>query len=172
MAPQTPKRIPQTRGRFMQAGGFVSKRIRAAGEKRGFAETRLLTHWAEICGPELAALTVPVKVSYARQGFGGTLILSCEGARALEVQMQAEVIRTRVNACYGYNAIRRISLTQTDSAGFAEAQARFAGPEVRQPTAPAPVPEAVARQTEGVQSEALRLALGRLGTNITSRKTV
>ncbi|TMV57313.1 DUF721 domain-containing protein, partial [Thioclava sp. BHET1] len=47
---------------FEQTSGLLKERIRAAGETRGFAVTRLLTHWAEIVGPEIAPLAVPVKV--------------------------------------------------------------------------------------------------------------
>ena len=42
------------------------------------------------------------------------------------VQMQLPKLRERVNACYGYNAISRILLTQTAPTGFAEGQAEFA----------------------------------------------
>ncbi|MEM9793484.1 MAG: DciA family protein [Pseudomonadota bacterium] len=169
MPKRAQQRIPQTRGRFVRAGDFISKSIRSAGEKRGFAQSRLLTQWTEICGPELAAIALPLRVSYSGQGLGGTLVLSCEGARAPEVQMQADVIRTRVNACYGYNAIRRISLTQTDSAGFAEAQKRLAPPPAQPEPVVPEVSKVAARQTADVASEELRLALGRLGTNILSR---
>ncbi len=158
-------------GQFKQAGALLAKRIRSVGEKRGFAETKLLTHWAEICGPDLAAIALPVKISYARDGFGATLMLSCEGARATEVQMQVETIRARVNACYGYNAISRVRLTQTDSAGFAEAQRSFTGPD-KPETTPQPIAPAAAQVAQTVANDALRLALARLGTNILNRNPV
>ena len=37
----------RTRG-FERTSGLVQGQIRKASEKRGFAETRLLTHWVEI----------------------------------------------------------------------------------------------------------------------------
>lgn len=40
--------------------------------------------------------------------------------------MQLEQIRAKVNACYGFNAVSRISLTQTAPTGFAEG-AGFSG---------------------------------------------
>ena len=40
---------PKRRGRgFEPASGLLKDRIRAAGESRGFAVSRLLTHWAEV----------------------------------------------------------------------------------------------------------------------------
>lgn len=163
-----PKRVKK----FTHAGALLTARVRRAGERRGFAESRLLTQWAAIVGPDLAPMARPVKVSYAREGFGATLMLACDGARAPEVQMQAETIRARVNACYGYNAISRVRLTQETAAGFAEAQAAFAGPAPA-PAEHAPDPKA-ARAAEAATAEigdaGLRAALARLGSNILSQK--
>ncbi|MCU0856622.1 MAG: DUF721 domain-containing protein [Rhodobacteraceae bacterium] len=52
-----------------RAGALLASRIRAAGESRGFAVSRLLTHWAEIAGEDVARVTEPVEVSYGK-GFG------------------------------------------------------------------------------------------------------
>ena len=157
------------RGRgFRQTGGLVARQIRRVSESRGFAETRLLTDWAAICGPELAAKVTPVRVHYGKGGLGATLIVLCDGARAPEVAMSAETIRARVNACYGYNAIVRGKITQPAAGraaptGFSEDPPQFAGkPE---PTR-RPETEATVRP---VADEALREALRTLGDNILSR---
>ena len=60
---------------FIQTGGLLKAKIRAATETRGFAETRLLTNWKDIAGPATASICRPVKVSYGKQGFGATLTL-------------------------------------------------------------------------------------------------
>ena len=162
------KQADERRGRrgFVQTGAVLSARIRKASETRGFAESRLLTRWTTICGEEIADIAYPVKVSYARDGFGATLMVSCEGARAAEVQMLAPAIREKVNACYGYNAISRVRITQTDRAGFAEGQARYKAQETPvMPERPAP-PKVVAT----VGDAGLRQALAELGRNIRSRK--
>jgi hypothetical protein len=52
---------------FQRASGLVQPRIREASEKRGFAISRLLTHWAEVVGPEFADMTRPVDISYGRK---------------------------------------------------------------------------------------------------------
>lgn len=158
--------------KFTQAGSLVGTRVQGASAKRGFAETRLLTHWAEICGPDLAAIARPVRISYTSTTMGATLTIACEGARATEVQMQAETIRARVNACYGYNAVTKVRLTQEDSAGFAEGQRIFQGKgEWNQPSAPDPTLRAKAAETAAiVQDNDLRLALEALGTNILSKR--
>lgn len=166
--PANPTGIRRGKRGFVQTGALLTTRIRNAGEKRGFAESRLLTRWEEICGKDLAAMVRPLKVSYARDGFGATLTVTCDGAHAPEVQMQTQTIRERVNACYGYSAISRVRITQTDAAGFAEAQARYipatSAPIPQEPTGPAP------RAVEDVHDTALREALARLGRNILARK--
>jgi hypothetical protein len=147
-----------------RAGALLSARIRAVGETRGFAVSRLLTHWAEIAGQDLARVTEPVEVSYGK-GFGATLTLLVPGAHAPMIEMQKERLREKVNACYGYNAISRIRITQTARTGFAEPQAEFAH------TAPDPSPEvaeAAHRTVDGVADETLRAALEALGRNILS----
>ncbi|WP_298438233.1 DUF721 domain-containing protein [uncultured Jannaschia sp.] len=148
---------------------LVERDIRKMGERRGFSETRLLTHWAEIAGPEIAAVSRPVKVAFPRQGFGAVLTLLTTGAQAPMLDMRLPALRERVNACYGYAAISRIVLTQTAPTGFAEGQAAFApAPAAR----PAPSPKTVEKAratTAGVSDDGLRTSLERLATNIISR---
>jgi len=147
-----------------RAGALLASRIRAAGESRGFAVSRLLTHWAEIAGADLARVTQPVEVSYGK-GFGATLTLLVPGAHAPMIEMQKERLREKVNACYGYNAISRIRLTQTARSGFAEPQADFAHKALD----PSPeVAEAAHRTVDGVADDTLRAALEALGRNILS----
>ena len=114
-----------TRG-FKRTASVLSGEIRRAGESRGFAVSRLLTHWAEIAGEEIAAIAQPVKVGYGRGGLGATLTVLTTGAQAPMLEMQKETLRERVNAVYGYNAISRVHITQTAPTGFAEGQAQFA----------------------------------------------
>lgn len=158
-----------TRG-FAQASGLLKSRIRRASETRGFAESRVLTHWLEIAGEETARIARPVEISYARGGMGATLVLLTTGAHAPVLEMQKEQIRDRVNQVYGYNAIQRVRVTQTAPTGFADGQVAFApAPKATQRVA---APEVVteARQTaDGVADDGLRLALERLATNVLSK---
>jgi hypothetical protein len=156
---------------FESAAGLLRDRIRKASELRGFAASRVLTHWAEVAGRDIAALCRPVKVSYAQGGFGATLTVLASGAAAPLVQMQLPKLKERVNAAYGYAAIARIQITQTAAQGFAEPQARFDGPNIRPPS-----PQALARAravvgtlTEGVADDGLRATLDRLATSVLSR---
>lgn len=157
------------KGGFKRAATLVQSRIRGAGESRGFAVSRLLTHWTEVVGPDVAAAARPVEVTYGR-GLGATLTLLTTSGHAPILEMQKETIRERVNACYGYAAISRIRITQTAATGFSEGQVDFAHKTADRPAA-GPSPEARARAqsaASGVSDAALRSALERLGANILS----
>ena len=157
---------------FRRTSALLQPSIRRATGQRGFAQTRLLTHWPEIAGEAIAAVARPVDISYGRQGMGATLTLLTTGAQALALEMQKEALRERINAVYGYNAIARIRLTQTAASGFAEGQADFT--HRRRPVASAapPAPETLARAGEivaPVTDDSLRAALERLAQNVLSR---
>lgn len=176
------------RFRFEPAGGLVAAQIRKAGEVRGFAVARLLTHWPEVAGPELAGLCRPQKISYAQRGFGATLILETPGAAAPLVAMRTNALRERINAVYGYAAIARIQLVQAPISqagsqtwpeperGMAEAQTPFATPGLKSDNLAPPSAAKLARAqamvdslTHGVADDALKAALDRLARNVLNR---
>ena len=162
------KPVRRMRG-FEPAVGLLKERIRAAGETRGFAETRLLTHWAEIVGEDVARTAKPIKIGYTRDGLGATLTLLTTGSAAPMLQMQLPQITARVNACYGYSAISRIVITQTAPTGFSEGQIAFsAAPKMVVPMDPAIVHKA-AEVSGAVRDDGLRAALEALGQNILTR---
>ena len=152
---------------FEAASSLLAERVQKAAEGRGFAVSRLLTHWPEIAGDKLAGLTRPVRISHGRGSFGATLTLLTTGPVAPMVEMQLPQLRDRVNACYGYNAISRILITQTAATGFAEGQAAFAPAPKK--AAAKPTPEVCAKAqaaTEGLADAGLRAALEDLARNI------
>ncbi|SPH23813.1 hypothetical protein DEA8626_02885 [Defluviimonas aquaemixtae] len=155
---------------FEAASGLLKDRIRRAGESRGFVVSRLLTHWPEVVGEEIAAMARPVKVGYGREGFGATLMLLTTGAAAPVLQMQLPKIREKVNACYGYNAISRVTITQTAPAGFAEGQVQFApAPPNAPPETDPAVRQRAAALSGDVHDLRLRAALEALGEKVLSR---
>ena len=155
---------------FEAAASLVSARLREGAESRGFAVARLLTHWAEIVGTETAACTRPVRVAHGR-GLGATLTILTDGAHAPLVQMQLPMIRDKVNACYGFNAIARVTITQTAPQGFAEGQAVFAPAKAAPPAPPAPATLAACdRIACDFDDPRLAAAMRQLALNILSRR--
>jgi hypothetical protein len=169
-AVQEEARMRTPRRGAKRVASLVDRDVKRLSEKRGFSETRLLTHWAEIVGADVAAICRPVKVGYPRGGFGAVLTVLTTGAQAQMLQMRLPALIERVNACYGYAAISRIAITQTAPTGFAEGQAAFAP---RPPAEPAirPAAKAEARdRTAGISDEGLRASLERLGSLIISKR--
>src|SRR5262245_18457961 len=131
--------------------------------KQGFAARELVTRWAEIAGPEIAAHSEPIKMQWPRPVEGqpqepATLVLRVEGPMALEIQHSSDVILQRVNRFFGWSAVGRLALRQAPLSR-------------RERPAPSrsPDPKAVAEieQTlSSVEDEELRAALARLGAAI------
>jgi hypothetical protein len=154
---------------FEPAFGLMKDAVRTAGESRGFAVARLLTHWAEVVGDEMARKTRPVKIGYGKGGMGATLTLLVKATEAPMVQMALPQLKERVNAVYGYAAVSHIHLTQTAATGFAEGQAEFT-PAPKAAKRPDPGTTAKAQAVaKDVTDPSLRLALEKLAQNILTR---
>jgi hypothetical protein len=165
-----PPRRTSTKG-FKRTDSLLSGQIRRASETRGFAQSRLLTQWAEIAGQDIAAIAQPVEIGYGRAGMGATLTLLTTGANAPMLEMQKEQLRQKVNAVYGYNAIARVRITQTAATGFSEGKVAFGHKAAAQKVvASDPAVRQKAAQTASpVADEGLREALARLGENILNK---
>ena len=166
------QRRTSTKG-FKRTATLLGNRIRTASGSRGFAQSRLLTNWAEIAGPDISSVARPVEVSYSRGGMGATLTLLTTGAQAPMLEMQKEQIRAKVNSVYGYNAIARVRITQTATTGFAEGQVDFTHrpKSVSEMIPDAGIVKRAAETTQAVGDEGLRTALERLGANVMKQKT-
>jgi hypothetical protein len=131
--------------------------------KQGFAARELVTRWAEIAGPEVAAHSEPLKIQWPRPVEGqaqepATLVLRVEGPMALEIQHSSDVILQRVNRFFGWSAVGRLALRQAPLSRRDRPQASRA-----------PDPESVAKVAQtlsSVEDDELRAALARLGASI------
>src|ERR1700737_311595 len=127
--------------------------------KQGFAARELVTRWAEIAGPKVAAHSEPLKMQWPRPVEGqpqepATLVLRVEGPMALEIQHSSDVILERVNRFFGWSAVGRLALRQAPLS-------RREPP--RTPRAPDPKAVAeVAKTLSSVEDEELRAARARL----------
>ena len=172
--PPLPESEPPRRRKrgFETAGALLVGAIKAPAEKRGFGEAKLLTHWPEIVGDDIAAIARPVKITYGR-GFGGTLVVLTTGAHAPVLEMQKEHLLDRVNATYGYRAVAHVHITQTAPTGFAEGQVAFRAARPKAP--PPPDPEQLARAMESVatiEDPGLKQALARLARNVLTPRQI
>lgn len=138
--------------------------------RRAGISTSLLGSWDEIAGEEFADCTRPEKIAWPRhQGFEdqygggghqpGVLTIACEGARALFLSHAQGELIARINGFFGFPAIRQIRIVQ-----------KPVSPSVRHRRKPDALRGEAARRLEsmmeGIESEALRRAVERLGTAV------
>jgi hypothetical protein len=131
--------------------------------KQGFAARELVTRWAEIAGPEIAAYSEPLKMQWPRPVEGqpqepATLILRVEGPMALEIQHSSDVILQRVNRFFGWSAVGKLALRQAPLS-------RRDRPKRPRPPEAKEVAE-VEKTLPSVEDQELRAALARLGAAI------
>jgi hypothetical protein len=134
--------------------------------QQGFVGSDVILSWPDIVGERLARFSQPIKMDWPKRRPGtegradpATLVVRVEGAFAIELQHMAPQVVERVNAFYGWRCVGRLVLKQ--------GPVRRAVPEKAPDLSlTAPERDRVASATETVADEALRQALGRLGTAV------
>lgn len=150
------------------ASSFLRGAVGDAAAKRGIAETRLLTQWAEIVGADIAAATQPLRLK--RRGglaLGGVLAVAVDGPRATEIEHKIPQIIESVNAHYGYRAVAEIALTQAVDGLDSRRMVERRRPKLRGATTEEK--RRVAELTDPIGDGALRAALARLGEKVMAR---
>ncbi|MEL6336576.1 MAG: DciA family protein [Pseudomonadota bacterium] len=135
-------------------------------ERYGFADPRVLLRWREIVGEDLADRCRPLKVLHGKgRDLAARLLVSAEGAAALEVEYRAPQILDRVNAVYGYRHVSRLSITQVSSLDAAPEAAPMAAAT---PAVSAEAAHQAERSAGEIDDVRLREAMSRLGTYVLS----
>lgn len=132
---------------------LVSRLTRPAFRRRSPAGATLMSDWPALVGPQLAAVTVPLRLTR------GTLTIGCSGPMAMELQHLGPQLMARINASLGAVAVEALRFVQ-------QAPLSAAPPAPRRPSAPAVLPEAVVARLDGVADPALRAALERLARGV------
>lgn len=175
--PRTAQPRPAAKSPFgpKAVGTFVPRLTRKAFEKYGFSAAALLTDWAAIVGPQLAAFTAPERLKWPKavdaygeveagaQGRpGATLILRVDGGRALDIEYRRRELIERINSYFGYRAVADLRILQAPVAAPAP---RAVLPQAGTPQRPV----AVAPEVAVIADEGLKNALARLQAGLASR---
>jgi hypothetical protein len=140
--------------------------------RRAGVSIGLVQSWDEIVGPRLAGRTRPEKIQWPRRMSDddpfepATLLIACEGATALHLQHETAEVIGRVNAFLGFPAIGRIRIVQKPVRRTEEAARPR--PRALTPSENARLSTAVS----GIEDDALREALERLGRSVLGSKGI
>ncbi len=147
---------------------LVNRALDPLVARQGFGEATLLTQWETIVGARVGALCEPERLIWPRRAKNAppetaqqpaTLALRVEPGFGLDIQHMSGAIVERVNTHLGWRCVARVAIRQEPL--------RRAAP--KRPQAPPPDLAARARAaeaTQGVEHEALRAALIKLGERV------
>ncbi len=133
---------------------------RKSFKKQGFNGIEIFKQWPHIVGENLSQYCRPEKINWPRQSNalnGATLVIKCLGAFALEIESNAPMILQRANIMFGYEAIGKIKLKQTQVIDFKEKN--IIETEIE-------APKTVVKSTSPVKNPKLRDALNALGAQV------
>ncbi|MBO4644840.1 MAG: DUF721 domain-containing protein [Alphaproteobacteria bacterium] len=161
---QQESEAPRRSSGLVSFGADVRKLLEPLLGKKGIIYADILAHWQDILGAELASGVTPFSVSFTKQKEGALLTVKAfGGAYAVEFTARKEQIKERLNFYFGYPAIADIRVQQGGTF-----------------TPPAPVKEEtvfssektaeMTRLTAGIENEALRESVIRLGLLLTDAK--
>ncbi len=112
------KKKPRKRKPARQVSELVGKVLEPVLSRRTGMTIDLLAAWHELVGEQYADFTRPQKINWPRRAHEedpfkpGTLIVACDGARALFFQHDLSRICERVNVFFGFEAIEKIKIVQ------------------------------------------------------------
>lgn len=164
---QTPR--AKRHGGTQALARLAPRLARKALGKRGFAAAGVITDWPAIVGPDLARVSQPEKLTFAKgKRAEGTLHLRAAGAAALELQHLHGLLMERVNAYFGYRAVARIRLIQVPP------RPRNGPDGPSRPPSDAPLPAAETARLDalagGLEDERLQAVIRRLGAAVLRRE--
>lgn len=177
-------RISKGPSRYMAAkpiARFVPDLTKKAFQKYGFASAAIVADWTEIVGAQIAERCQPEKLNWPRgtrkdsaeseeeTGFAGaTLILKTDAAYALDIQYASAQIVERINAYFGYAAVRTLKIVQGPLPSSVTS-ARSATPSpAKAPIRADDVAQECRSKIGDIEDDALKAALSRLARSVFS----
>ena len=91
---------------------ILQNTLRPACDRYGFITYRIINHWEQIVGKNIASLSHPIKISFPHnKNYEGILIIGVSNPGfALEIQASELIIINKLASYFGYKAINRIRI--------------------------------------------------------------
>ena len=163
---------------------LVNRALDPLTARRGFGEATLLTQWDMIVGARVGALCQPMRLNWPARPKNrtadkngamdkngatdaaqqpATLALRVEPGFGLDIQHMSGAIIERVNTHLGWRCVAKLTIRQ-------EPLHRAAPKPTRAPPSDPAARARAAQTTQGVEDDALRAALNRLGERVLAEK--
>ena len=149
---------------------YAAKVLAPVIARRAAMTVDLLTAWPDIVGQQHADYTMPEKINWPRRSSDddpfspGTLVVRCDGPRAVLIQHESQQLVERVNLFFGFHAIARIRLVQKPVTRMRREKT---------PRLPEPGPEESRKLDKilnSIDDPQLRARLEKLGRGVMARK--
>lgn len=163
---------PRRASRAKPLAEFLPGALDPLVARLGMSQATLVLDWTEIVGERLAGVCEPARLRWPPRGpksdptkaaEPATLMLRVAPGMGLEIQHLAPMLIERVNSHLGWRCVGKIALRQEP---FTPKRKAARKPPVADPRARAEAE----RLAEGIEDEALRAALTRLGTAALAEK--
>ncbi len=156
-------------------GKFAQDIGRNSFKKQGFNGLEMFKQWPFIVGNHLSQYCLPEKINWPRgsqkswgndlsydQTPSATLVIKCLGAFALEIESNAPSIIQNANMIFGYSAIGKIKIKQSQTLILEQKPAEIVKPKPNQKVLDA---------THDIKDNRLREALDSLGAQVYNGKS-
>jgi hypothetical protein len=100
-------------GKFSRIGPLIVNAITPICQQNGFMQARILLEWDSIIPSDFSRFCMPVKVSFPpKKRSEGRLVVRATSSMATELAYWEQLILSRINQYFGYQAIDKIVILQ------------------------------------------------------------
>lgn len=107
----------------------------AAEAKKSASLIRLINHWPEIIGADMALKTMPIRIAYSQQRNRQSgeqqkimiLKIKAEGAVVSTIAMRQSIILDRLNRLFGTEDFKKLDITQGKISAPAKQRKKYTG---------------------------------------------
>ena len=136
--------------------------------KRGFSNVDLIARWADVVGEQLADAVKPDKIVYSNnQRANGTLCVRVQnGAFAMILEHQKNIVLDKVNTFLGYTAVSNIKIQQDSQIQLKPKKKIVEKKEISEEQE-----NILQRQIDGIKDENLREKIYQIGKQLFLKDT-
>lgn len=92
-------------------GFYTQKVVSPVFKVRGFMEGKIITHWSQVVGDQMAQMALPEKITFPKgKRIEGTLHLHVTSSGALLLHYAQDLLLEQINTFFGYKALSKLRM--------------------------------------------------------------